>query len=976
MDEVMDEATFAKYSVASLLPPLRTCPAPPPREASRQRAPKQPRHNEPTGADAEPRMLQLERELQRLRSEVAALRGGSGAVSEHPSHSRLVQVTAEECDGWLPIPWVPVQQIRGYMRVQQNSGSRRTVTGAATVGRSVGGRSVDDQSAEWEGVRPIFFSDAPGRPSAGVDAPSKPSAGDRPRCAPVGGKQRPPRVVEGGQAGAAEADGFTECVSAEPFESSREVGGVPNREAGGPNCEAGSLHDPRGGQSREMEIEIDNEMHRELCTELPDSCSDSELPHDKPAAKPAAKPSAPARRRSAAQREIEKRDQLAVQQADTLRTVALLAGLPPSSQQLVQSRGGQSRGAEAAATKAPVGPAQPEPSASSLAAASVAPAVRTAAVAAAPQSDAPASSLSIEEHREWLRLERTIGAPAALAPAALAPAASAALSQREGDGAVEDVRARWRWLDARVSDEQGRYKEHVRQRALAEVPSRYTAIEAAVEAAVDARLRARAQQAVRCYPQRFTKLSTIKVPRKKKRAEPECIEPSSTEPSVESVEMSSRPIMQPSTELLHRARLFTGAPPPLWGDLPEVPYALDTAASARASPPRPPVSADATASMLARQVGADAVLSSSTFATLIDCLSTNMGSTLEIPLSVRAAANTIANTANTTVSTTANTKIIYLDKPLCPPLLSAREKGARHCRAELRAALEREHNAAACEIGAERDRRSVRNGDNAVSAAAGAAAGARCTYEHLELGGLQLLVRCKHDARISGVESVLDAEAAAANGAAANGAASEAAELCSLKVSLEYVSGKWEHVTSSEHARWWSQLALRPGAALLVGWMSAPTDRDDFGGRPPSLIKQQLFRRTAELNGLSAWNAPNDFKPDEALDCLSTLLRELSELPAGSYLLRRAPGMANTLTLWRSGESLLHALAPSATTKRFQASYDLHEAQQKAGALDTKKVTYVPHQWDADQESAKPSCGGRIPYTFEPRQNESMRNGP
>ena len=77
--------------------------------------------------------------------------------------------------------------------------------------------------------------------------------------------------------------------------------------------------------------------------------------------------------------------------------------------------------------------------------------------------------------------------------------------------------------------------------------------------------------------------------------------------------------------------------------------------------------------------------------------------------------------------------------------------------------------------------------------------------------------------------------------------------------------------------------------------------------------------------------------------------------------------MANTLTLWRSGESLLHALAPSATTKRFQASYDLHEAQQKAGALDTKKVTYVPHQWDADKESAKPSCGGRIPYTFEPR---------
>ena len=108
-------------------------------------------------------------------------------------------------------------------------------------------------------------------------------------------------------------------------------------------------------------------------------------------------------------------------------------------------------------------------------------------------------------------------------------------------------------------------------------------------------------------------------------------------------------------------------------------------------------------------------------------------------------------------------------------------------------------------------------------------------------------------------------------------------------------------------------------------------------------------------------------RPEVALKGLSQVLHHLTVLEPGSYLLRRERALP-TFSLWRSGESLLHAVAAGgmqasaagATSRAAAANYNLHAAQRAAGATDCKTITYVMPAW------SPPPGEVRIPFTFPP----------
>ena len=278
-----------------------------------------------------------------------------------------------------------------------------------------------------------------------------------------------------------------------------------------------------------------------------------------------------------------------------------------------------------------------------------------------------------------------------------------------------------------------------------------------------------------------------------------------------------------------------------------------------------------------------------------------------------------------------------------------------------------------------------------ISSADASALDAPCgySYELVTLGELRLLVRSKHHALIDGrlrsarlsralsraplAEEALSRahqaeEAASLGGGSASlgggsasigggnaslgregteGGTDERAVRCCLKVRMEYFPDRWEEMTAAEHARYYAQLAVRPGARLLLCNVCCLTGR---------LRHWHLI----SLDDLATHAKHTGFDAPRRLRQLHGLLCALRTQAAGEHMLRGLVGDRSKLTLWSAGhsardESLADVLgglaehAAGGTRGGGGASrthLDLRAAQAKAGLTDRDTVSFQMLQWE------------------------------
>ena len=170
---------------------------------------------------------------------------------------------------------------------------------------------------------------------------------------------------------------------------------------------------------------------------------------------------------------------------------------------------------------------------------------------------------------------------------------------------------------------------------------------------------------------------------------------------------------------------------------------------------------------------------------------------------------------------------------------------------------------------------------------------------------------------------------------------------CCLKVRMEYFPDRWEEMTAAEHARYYAQLAVRPGARLLLCNVCCWTGR---------LRHWHLI----SLDDLATHAKHTGFDAPRRLRQLHGLLCALRTQAAGEHLLRGLAGDRSKLTLWSAGhsareESLADVLgglaehAAGGTRGGGGASrthLDLRAVQAKAGLTDRDTVSFQMLQWE------------------------------
>jgi hypothetical protein len=164
---------------------------------------------------------------------------------------------------------------------------------------------------------------------------------------------------------------------------------------------------------------------------------------------------------------------------------------------------------------------------------------------------------------------------------------------------------------------------------------------------------------------------------------------------------------------------------------------------------------------------------------------------------------------------------------------------------------------------------------------------------------------------------------------------------------MEYFPDRWEEMTAAEHARYYAQLAVRPGARLLLCNVCCWTGR---------LRHWHLI----SLDDLATHAKHTGFDAPRRLRQLHGLLCALRTQAAGEHMLRGLVGDRSKLTLWSAGhsardESLVDVLgglaehAAGGTRGGGGASrthLDLRAAQAKAGLTDRDTVSFQMLQWE------------------------------
>ncbi|GAB4822948.1 hypothetical protein N2152v2_009994 [Parachlorella kessleri] len=358
-------------------------------------------------------------------------------------------------------------------------------------------------------------------------------------------------------------------------------------------------------------------------------------------------------------------------------------------------------------------------------------------------------------------------------------------------------------------------------------------------------------------------------------------------------------------------------------------------------------------------------------------------------------------------------RVVYVDKPLVPRLLSLRRKQARlHKYAVLSAALRSAEHAAeqAAEHAEPGDQHagqpvppaaSPRAGQHGVgqsmgcsvqsSSPAGLAPRHAC-YDLWTLGGLPLVVR-SHDRALwpagqaqqaqregaptglEGASKQQQREQDHLHGGVADtvAGAPPTGQLVVPVVRAEYLPPPdAEELTvqaSEELAAWWCKAALRPGCSLLVARASVSQSR--------LLSTELLDPSSPELVQLGP------HATSAGLRFVHSVLGALGALPPGRYLLTHAPQDAScclfkalpgealgeeegvqrtagcSLSVWAPA---LPALPCSASIAQQGVLYDLHAAHARSGEEDPYEDPFIPPRW-RPFDPAIP----QIPHTFPPR---------
>lgn len=557
------------------------------------------------------------------------------------------------------------------------------------------------------------------------------------------------------------------------------------------------------------------------------------------------------------------------------------------------------------------------------------------------------SELSTEEHAHWLRLEQR---------------------RLRREPLDESERQQWDALNGRALAEQAAYRQWRWESAMAEQPSPFAYIARHVASFVDDALQQRTARTKQIYPAVYSRCKRLAIPRVAGGATPggggEPAGPLQLKPLYDGADEAhtASPLeMLTATNGATCWRLPRASSLELSqfsrSECVTLPHRASSEAASRCVSQRQPVlSHDAVAARLVAQWGAHAAISSSALVALLTSFEERV-TAIEIPVRVR---QTRADAAG----------VIFLDKPLVPPSVTARRKNEYFYRAALKkqlSALAHRHQqdgSASGGIGANLG--SMGEGESGDRVHARDEPSASYSYRLFQLGEMRLLVRAKMHARLdtrclSRQEDHDSVAAGVEDGEVSETTGEKGLPFCVLKVHMEYrARDGFESMSASDHARCYAQLAVRPGAQLLMC---------------------HVCGRTGALEHLEPWtleeleSVQTAFNPAESLRKLLALLRSVRDEGPGSYLIRRPGNGAGGFALWREGvsESLADLLMAAVNRRAVRSesvasaatsssnAFNLHFSQQQAGATDTETITYQALQW------RQPKGGPpQIPYTFPP----------